>query len=442
MTSKEKFIEEIATYVLGWKAAFKFGVPSVIIAQACKESAFGTSNKAMRHNYFGLKFRLNRVQCNSGVFKDSSYEWVNGQYVEIVTTWYSFPDMNFGVEGYFQFIDSGNYPKAKMATTPEDYVQALCDEGYATSPTYAESILHDYIDKYKLRRFDGGTTMQPDSSLVPLIINSPTTYGLRPTKADRITIHHMGCYPSPTAEEQCKRFANKSRGASANYCIGTAGDMCQGLLEAYAPCTSSNKANDLRAITFEVANNSGAPYWTVSPEALNSLVIILVDVCKRNSIPQLIWSDNKYDRINGVNGCNMTMHCDFWATTCPGPYLKKWMKDLAAIVNASLISPTPMSGYMLNGYDYGPVFNPEYYKSRYSDIANSPYGVSDAKLWEHFQMFGMNEHRQASDEFNPEIYRVMYGDLDKAFGDDWPMYYFHYVACGKQEIAEGKREPF
>ena len=76
----------------------------------------------------------------------------------------------------------------------------------------------------------------------------------------------------------------------------------------------------------------------------------------------------------------MTMHCDFWATTCPGPYLKQWMKDLAAIVNASLISPTPMSGYMLNGYDYGPVFNPEYYKSRYSDIANSRHSASPSSV--------------------------------------------------------------
>ena len=58
---KETFINEIAKYVQGWIQAFKFGVPSAIIAQACLESAFGTSDKARRHNYFGLKFRKNRA---------------------------------------------------------------------------------------------------------------------------------------------------------------------------------------------------------------------------------------------------------------------------------------------------------------------------------------------------------------------------------------------
>jgi hypothetical protein len=45
----------------------------------------------------------------------------------------------------------------------------------------------------------------------------------------------------------------------------------------------------------------------------------------------------------------------------------------------------------------------------------------------------MNEFRQASEEFNPIVYKERYNDLESAFGEDNPMYYFHYVACGKAE---------
>lgn len=433
---KETFINEIAKYVQGWIQAFKFGVPSAIIAQACLESAFGTSDKALRHNYFGLKFRMNRVQCNSGVFTDTSYEQKpDGTYVPIVTQWYSFPDMNFGVEGYFQFIDSGNYGKAKSATTPESYLQALKDCGYATSINYVQNLLN-VIDKYDLRRFDGGTTMKPDSPLARLLINSPTTYGLRPCKIDRVTIHHMGCCPSPSAEDQCKRFADKSRRASANYCIGNDGDIVQGLLEAYAPCTSSNKANDLRAITFEVANEMGSPYWTISALAMNSLVALLVDICRRNGFDALVWSDNKNDRIKSLNGANMTLHCDFSSTLCPGPFLKQCMANIASLVTAQLDNPKPSSGYIINGYDYSPVFNPEYYANRYPDVEGA-FGHDANLLWQHFEMFGMVELRQGSENFNPEYYKATYEDLRDAFGDENPMYYWHYIAFGMDEGRSG-----
>lgn len=435
MGYQEDFINEISKYVIGWKQAFKFGVPSAIIAQACLESAYGTSNKAQHHNYFGLKFRLNRVQCNSGVFTDTSYEQKpDGTYVPIVTQWYSFPDMNFGVQGYYQFIDSGNYSEAKTKTTPMSYLQALKDAGYATSKNYVNSLMN-VIDKFNLTRFDGGTTMKPDSPLARLLINSPTTYGLRPCKVDRITIHHMGCFPSPSAEEQCKRFANKSRRASASYCIGTDGDCVQGLLEAYAPCTSSSKKNDLRAITIEVANCSAGPMWYISNEAMNTLVFLLADICKRNGIPKLIWSDDKNERINGINGANMTMHCDFWSTACPGPFLKGCMSAIADITNSIIdgSNVTPATdGYYIGGDDYSPVFNPEYYANKYPDLEGA-FGHDADALWNHFQICGMNEFRQASAEFNPQAYKDRYSDLREQFGDDNPMYYFHYVVCGKAE---------
>jgi hypothetical protein len=198
--------------------------------------------------------------------------------------------------------------------------------------------------------------------------------------------------------------------------------------------TSSNKENDMQAVTIEVANELLAPYWTISAAAMNTLVNLCTDICQRNKIEKLIWSDSKYERINGINGANMTMHCDFASTACPGPFLKKCMPNIAELVNQRLDAPAPIPtvGYFINGYDYSPVFNPEYYVNKYSDLEGA-FGHDANQLWQHFQQCGMNEFRQASEEFNPIVYKEKYNDLLSAFGEDNPMYYFHYVACGKAE---------
>ncbi len=443
--SKEDFINQIAPYVQKRQKAFGFGVCSAIIAQACLESGYGTSDKAQYNNFFGLKYKKDRVTCNKGKFTSTSAEWKDGKYYPIVTEWYSFSDMDTGVEGYFQFIQSGRY-KVNGITDPEQYLQALKDGGYATSPNYVQNNMR-VIETNNLTKYDG-VIMKPDSSLASGIINSPTTYGLRPGPVTRFTIHHMGCFPSPTAKNQCERFANKSRGASASYCIGNDGDIWQGLLEAYAPCTSSSKSNDLKAITFEVANQYGkSMLWAISPEAMESLIRLLVDCCKRHNIPKLIWSDNKNERINGINGANMTLHCDFWATACPGPFLKKCMKAIADEVNLRLgVSPFPVptEGYIIDGYDYSPVFDPEYYdkvpaRPDSSETLGDVFGHDNAKLWQHFCMCGMDEFRQASEEFNPQAYKDRYEDVrNSPYGQTNRGYYEHYVIFGKNEGREGR----
>ena len=187
----------------------------------------------------------------------------------------------------------------------------------------------------------------------------------------------------------------------------------------------------MRAITIEVANNSGAPNWTISQQALNSLLLLCADICRRNNIKALVWSANKSDRINHKNGCNMTMHKDFAATACPGPFIESIEGLIAIAVNQMLLQ----SPYTLNGYDYAPVFDPVYYANRYPDL-RAAFGDNSQALWDHFVSFGMTELRQASDEFDPVYYKSMYADLQQAYGDDNPMYYFHYVAAGK---AEGRK---
>lgn len=436
--TKEAFIEQIAAYVIRWKLTFKFGVPSAIIAQACLESAYGTSNKALRHNYFGLKFRLNRVECNSGIFTDTSYEQKSdGSYVPIVTQWYSFPDMNFGVQGYFQFIDSGHYDSAKRQSTPEGYLQALKDSGYATSKNYVSNLLN-VINKWNLTRFDG-EIMIPDSKLVSGVIPSPNYTAQRKYKIDTIIIHCMaGTYDAKRCGEM---FANPNRGASSHYGISSDGTIYQYVPEKYRAWTTGGDKTcngwtgsdyDHRSITMEVSNSTLAPDYQVTPQCMSSIINLCADICRRNGIKELKWSNNP-KLVGNAELQNMAVHRWFASKSCPGNFLMACIPNIALTVNQMLTAP---EGYILNGYDYSPVFDPEFYANKYPDLMGA-FGLNKDALWLHFQQFGMNEFRQASAEFNPVFYQSNNPDVQQAFGDDLPMYYFHYVAFGKNEGRSG-----
>lgn len=427
MGRQEDFILSIVPYVSRWKNYLGYGVVSAIVAQACLESAYGSSDKAKHNNYFGLKYKGNRVSCYSEIFSAYSAEQLpDGTYVTIKTDWYGFSDINTGVQGYYEFINIDRYKQAKAASDPRTYLQALKDAGYATSINYVDNCMA-VINKYNLTQYDGGTPMYTNSSLVNYIDLSPGNYGLRDHKIDTITIHHMA---GNLSVETCGQLFHKKKGNS-NYGIGSDGRIALYVEEKNGAWTSSNKTNDMRAITIEVANNSGAPNWTISAQALNSLLLLCADICRRNDIKALVWSPNKSDRINHKNGCNMTMHKDFAATACPGPFIES-IEGLIAIAVNQLLTQSP---YTLNGYDYAPVFDPVYYAGRYPDL-RAAFGDDANQLWQHFVAFGMMEFRQASDEFDPVYYKSMYADLQQAYGSDNPMYYFHYVAAGK---AEGRQ---
>ena len=273
--------------------------------------------------------------------------------------------------------------------------------------------------------------MYTNSPLVTYTDITDHNYGLRNHSIDTITIHHMA---GNLSVQTCGQLFHRKNGSS-NYGINGK-DIALYVPESNGAWTSSNKANDMRAITIECANDFLAPYWTISADTMTSLISILADICKRNNIPALVWSDNKQDRINHRNGCNMTLHKDFAATICPGPFLSGpgMMAAIAAAVNARIASGG--SSYIINGLDYEPVFDPDFYYNKYPDLQLA-IGYNKSALWEHFKNFGMNEARQGAAEFDPRYYRSHYADLDAVYHDDWFGYYTHYIMFGKNEGRKG-----
>ena len=74
-----------------------------------------------------------------------------------------------------------------------------------------------------------------------------------------------------------------------------------------------------------------------------SLINLVTDICQRNNIRQLVWSDDKNTRIQHLNGANMTVHRDFSAKACPGEFLMERMGLIAFFVNARLNANEPVA---------------------------------------------------------------------------------------------------
>ena len=156
--TKEQFIDEIAKYALKYAPQFGIKVVSPVIGQAALESGYGTSYKAKFHNYFGLKYRPNRVTCNNGTFFDGGSEQnPDGSYRPIEDSWYSFPNMQMGVLGYFQFINTTNYACLKGVTDPYQYLVDIKACGYASSHDYVKNVWKRVEDN-DLTRFDNMLT--------------------------------------------------------------------------------------------------------------------------------------------------------------------------------------------------------------------------------------------------------------------------------------------
>ena len=217
MIDKNKFINTIAPIIQRTAKEFGICVVSPIIAQACLESAYGSSDKAKEHNYFGLKYRDKRVSCHSGTFVDGSNEQLaDGSYVPIKDQWYSFDSMENGVRGYFEFISIPRYSNLIGVSSPKRYLKLLKEDGYATSLDYVDNI-YNVIVSNNLHRFDynsGGkiSSMKYNKDNKPLVCmqtNSTCYKGTRKMEVKGILFHSTGCN-----NPNIKRYVQPSDGVS------------------------------------------------------------------------------------------------------------------------------------------------------------------------------------------------------------------------------------
>lgn len=171
-----------------------------------------------------------------------------------------------------------------------------------------------------------------NSKLVNYTKISPNKTSPRNHAIDTITIH---CVVGQCSVETIGNvFAPTSRQASSNYGVGVDGRIGMYVEEKDRSWCSSSASNDNRAITIEVASDTSHPY-AVNEKAYAALIDLLVDICKRNGIKQLLWKGDK-SLIGQVDKQNMTVHRWFANKSCPGDYLYNRHGEIAAEVNKRL----------------------------------------------------------------------------------------------------------
>lgn len=175
------------------------------------------------------------------------------------------------------------------------------------------------------------------SSLAQAYIPSPYYSNRNGTIIDTITVHCMA--QQYTAEKCGEIFQRPNKNASATYGIGSVGDIACYVPEEYRPWSSSNRDNDMRAITIEVACEPDPPH-IITAAARLALVQLLADIVRRyDSIPLLRWTGNKAD-IGNIAVQNMTVHRWFSHKACPGEYLMHELPLIAKEVNALVADDT------------------------------------------------------------------------------------------------------
>lgn len=152
--TKSEFIPTIAPLVVAENQ--RRGNPlfsSVVIAQAICESGWGQSTIMMKANaIFGIKATSN---WKGKVYNANTQECYDGvSYTNITACFRAYDNLQESISDYFDLITKlERYRKATVAETPLECITAIKNGGYATSPTYINTIM-SIINSNNLTQYD------------------------------------------------------------------------------------------------------------------------------------------------------------------------------------------------------------------------------------------------------------------------------------------------
>lgn len=149
---QQNFINSIYEALCKYAPTYNIKCYSAIIGQAILESGWGKSKLASSfHNYFGLK-------CGSSwkgksVNMKTFEEFKAGTLTQISDNFRVFDNLDSGVKGYLDFINTKRYSNLKNVSSPKEYLQSIKNDGYATSSTYVDSVMK-IVTSYNLTSYD------------------------------------------------------------------------------------------------------------------------------------------------------------------------------------------------------------------------------------------------------------------------------------------------
>lgn len=179
--TKLEFIDMIGS--VATKVATERGLGNVqiwtCIAQACCESGFGTSKLMSNANaFFGIKATqswVNKAKYGGKVYNASTKECYDGStYTTINACFRAYNNMEDSVRDYFDLMTLPRYKDSLTKDNVVDCITTIKNGGYATSPTYIQTITNIY-NQYKSEIEKWNTNITTSKRTIKEILHDITT---------------------------------------------------------------------------------------------------------------------------------------------------------------------------------------------------------------------------------------------------------------------------
>lgn len=156
--------------------------------------------------------------------------------------------------------------------------------------------------------------------------------GREGNKVQGIVVHHAA---STSLDSIGSTFARAYRNGSAHYGVG-GNQIHQYVDENNTTWHCNNWWGNLRTVSIETTNSTGAPNWEIAPDTFETLVKMVADIAKRNNLGKL-WVNPNADMPT------LSGHKDWYgaSTVCPGPSLYPRLQEIADRANAINFPPEP-----------------------------------------------------------------------------------------------------
>lgn len=154
---KIQFVDEIATLATEECRRRGYGDAQAwtCVCQAICESNWGRSTLMGRANaFFGIKASkawVQKAKYGGLVFNAKTKECYDGKNYENVTASFrAYNSMADSVSDYFDLMETSRYKASLTKNTVKDCITAIKNGGYATSPTYIETIYNIFLSNKSL----------------------------------------------------------------------------------------------------------------------------------------------------------------------------------------------------------------------------------------------------------------------------------------------------
>lgn len=173
------------------------------ICQAACESAYGTSGIMVNANaYFGIKATQSWVDAakyGGKVYNSATKECYDGKtYQSINACFRAYNNMEDSIRDYFDLIEKDRYKNSLKATSVEECITIIKNGGYATSPTYINTITNIFntyksdITKFSVKEVNTMTNKEFVEKLIKVL--------------DYKTLYVMGCFGAPLNDTNKARY--------------------------------------------------------------------------------------------------------------------------------------------------------------------------------------------------------------------------------------------